>query len=147
MPAGYPEQIVTLGDHLRAVRLKRGQHQKHVAEFIGVTVETTLNWEQNYSSPTTACFPKIIEYLGYCPVTEESWGATLGVRTRLHRIHRGLSIKEAAVEIGVDPTSLARWERQGYDPSRKYRKLLRRFIGSTSQNHVQAKGIGDESPF
>lgn len=80
VPTGYPEQIVTLGDHLRAVGLKRSQHQKQVAEFIGVTVETILNWVQNYSSPSTACFPKIMDYLGYCPMTEESWEATLGAR-------------------------------------------------------------------
>ncbi len=32
------------------------------------------------------------------------------------------------MDIGVDPTSLARWQQQGHDPSEKYRQLLIRFI-------------------
>ncbi|MEO1576680.1 MAG: ATP-binding protein, partial [Pseudomonadota bacterium] len=128
VPAGYPKQIGTLGDHIRAVRLTRGQYLKHVGDFIGVTMDTVLNWEQNENSPATTYYPKIMEYLGYCPVPEEAWDANLGGRAKLHRIHRGLSIKRAAAEIGVDPTSLARWEKQGHDPTRKYQELLRKFL-------------------
>lgn len=130
LPKGYPKKIDTLGDHLRAARLTRGQYLKHVAELIGVTMESVLNWEQNCTSPAIVHYPKIMEYLGYCPMPPDSRNTLLGARTKLHRIHRGLSINQAAVQIGVDPTSLARWERQDHDPAPKYQQLLNGFINN-----------------
>lgn len=124
---GYPEKIETLGEHIRAARLERGQYLKHVGELIGVTMDTVLNWEQNYCSPAIAHYPKLMVYLGYCPLPQCAGNGHLGTQVRLHRVHRGLSIRAAACEIGVDPASLARWEKQENEPSPKYRRLLMAF--------------------
>ena len=71
-----------------------------------------------------------MEYLGYCPLPQGYGKALLGARVKLHRIHRGLSIRQAAIQIGVDPTSLARWEQQDHNLAPKYQQLLWGFISN-----------------
>lgn len=52
-----------------------------------------------------------MEYLGYRPFPERSGIPSLGTLVRLHRIHRGLSLRQAAHEIGCDPVALSAWEK------------------------------------
>ena len=61
----------TLGDHIRFVRLYRGLTQKQVAQTIGVTPETILHWELNQTNVALRYYPKIMEYLQYCPITRK----------------------------------------------------------------------------
>ena len=44
---GYPKEIHTLGDKLRATRMDRRLKQRDVAKLFGVSVETIINWEKN----------------------------------------------------------------------------------------------------
>jgi ribosome-binding protein aMBF1 (putative translation factor) len=48
-----------------------------------------------------------MDFLGYCPYQE---GSTINQQIRLHRTHRGLSHRNLAQKIGVDPGSISRWE-------------------------------------
>jgi transcriptional regulator with XRE-family HTH domain len=88
--------------------------QRQVAEQIGVTKATVHNWETNHSSPSFRDMPAIIRFLGYDPIPASTeWAARLvQARTRL-----GLSQKESAYRIGVDPSTLARWERGDREPT------------------------------
>jgi len=45
LPEAYPKELKTLGDHLRKARLDKGLFQKDLAELIGVTEKSTVNWE------------------------------------------------------------------------------------------------------
>ena len=58
--------------------------------------------------------PAIIRFLGYNPLPEaKSWGERL-VR---HRTSLGMTQEEAAKRPGLDPGTLARWERGEREPA------------------------------
>ncbi len=63
---GYPKELKTLGDRIRAKRIDEGLLQRDVAGIIGVCAETVLHWEKNQNFPSTKFHPKIMEFLGYC---------------------------------------------------------------------------------
>ena len=50
-PAGYPKQIVTIGDKLRAKRMDLGLLQRDVAKILNVTCSSVENWERNRYNP------------------------------------------------------------------------------------------------
>ena len=88
--------------------------QKDVAERIGVDTTSVFNWEANAAAPEIRYMPAIIRFLGYNPLpTASDWGERL-VR---HRTAMGLSQKEAALDLGVDPSTLAKWERGERGPA------------------------------
>ena len=64
---GYPPELNTLGDHIRARRLERGLFQKDVAKLVGVCTDTVTNGEKNRSSPDLRALPGVVEFLGYDP--------------------------------------------------------------------------------
>jgi len=116
----------TLGDHLRARRLKLGLLQKTTGQHIGVSEETILHWEKNQTEPIIKHYPKIMEFLGYCP-----WHRThsYGERFALYRTHRGLSIKELAQTLGADEHTVSLWERGGRVPNRKHALAIQALLG------------------
>ena len=82
-------------------------------EQIGVDKTSIHNWETNFSKPSIEYMPAIIQFLGYNPVPPpQGWADRLVQgRTAL-----GLTQKESAIRIGVDPSTLARWERGEREP-------------------------------
>ncbi len=100
----YPKKLVTIGDHLRKWRLDLELLQKNVAVAIGVDTDTITNWEKSRTKPPLRFIPKIIDFIGYWPPAFEQ-----GIRQ--YRYLRGISQKELARGIGVDPTPLSRMER------------------------------------
>ena len=115
-PLPYPAQLNTLGDHLRKRRLDLGLTQRDVANKLGVTECTIWNWEANYSSPQLRFIPKVVAFLGYDPYCIRSH--SLGERLREYRRRMGLSQKALAHRLGVDPSTLGKWERRHSQPSR-----------------------------
>ena len=113
----------TLGDHLRKKRLDLKLLQKDAALILGVEAATIWNWENNYSSPKLHHIPRIIKFLGYVPLNTHA--KTLGERIVNYRRLSGMTQKELANLLGVDPTTLARWER---NESRPLRKPLQRLV-------------------
>ena len=112
----YPKKLQTIGDHLRKKRLDLKLFQKDVAGIIGVDECTVTNWEKNRTSPRLYLLPNIYDFLGYDPL--KSNANTLGERIRQYRIQKGLSLRKLAKELGVDPGTLARWEKDERKPSR-----------------------------
>ena len=82
-------------------------------------------WEKNRVTPTFQYLPKIIEFLGYCPYDPEwSPGKTLSMA----RKYRGFSQEAMARRLGVDPGTLAKWERDERRPGEEYLKRLEKVI-------------------
>jgi DNA-binding transcriptional regulator YiaG len=98
----------TLGDHLRKRRYERGLLQEAAADRLGVNTWTLGNWEKGHTKPALRLWPSIIEFLGYDPESEPEG---LGQRIEWARRREGLSIRELARKLGVDPETLRRWER------------------------------------
>ncbi len=110
LPAAYPKELGTLGDHLRKRRLDLGLRQKDVARQLGANVTTVTNWELGHSGPALWFVPRIIEFLGYVPCDTSPDSLPLPDRIKVYRRLRGLSQKTLARKLGVDPSTLARWE-------------------------------------
>ena len=117
----YPKSLKTLGDHLRKRRLDLKLLQSGVAEQIGVDKTTVYNWERNRSSPSLPFLPKIVKFVGYRPAAESG---SLGEQIVSSRRLLGLRQKDLAASLGVDPSTLARWERGEREPSKKFLERL-----------------------
>lgn len=59
--------LLTLGDHLRKVRLVRNLKQTEAAVVLGVSEETLHNWETGKTAPQKYLRRRIIRFLGYDP--------------------------------------------------------------------------------
>ena len=46
--------------------------QKDAAKMIGVDETSIWNWENNQSKPVSKLLPKIIGFLGYCPLFKKT---------------------------------------------------------------------------
>ena len=120
-----PKEPQTIGEHIRRRRRAAKIFQRNVAARIGVDSTSIHNWETNLSKPCLKYMPAIIEFLGYNPLpTADGWAERLVIgRTAL-----GLSQEEAARRIGVDPSTLARWEQGVREPQRKAAERAERFL-------------------
>jgi len=121
-----PEKLVTLGDHLRQRRIERGLVQREVADELGASEASLVNWEAGHREPALRFIPRIIHFLGYDPRGE---GRSLGERLRLLRQGLGLSGKETARAIGLDPGTLRRLEREGHARSEEVRVRVEEWLG------------------
>ena len=79
-----------------------GLSQPQVAERLAVSVATVLNWEKREKLPLINHLGAVIAFLGYYPFPDPVDLSERLLRER--RIH-GWSIREAALDLGVDPTT------------------------------------------
>jgi hypothetical protein len=78
----------------------------------------------------------LIRFLAYNPLPPaNSWGERL-VR---HRTTFELPHKEAALEFGVDPSTLAKWERWEREPTDKLLNGVKSFLSNESARHFGAR--------
>jgi len=107
VPGGYPTNPKTVGEHLKRRRMDLGIRQKDLACELGVSPWTLRLWEAGGTSPEIRLWPGIIRFLGYDPNPEPS-----SVSEKLKAIRRGLgwSQRKLAGVLGVDPTTVGRWE-------------------------------------
>jgi len=135
--SAYPKKLVTLGDHLRKRRLDLGLFQREVGVAIGVDSCTITNWEKGHSEPEFRFIPRIKEFLRYEPPLHQP--NTLGERIKQYRILNGISQKELAGQIGIDPTTLSRLERNRKCLAWVLRKVLS-IMGSSLSKREESKG-------
>ena len=130
-----PTEPHSIGDHIRKRRLGLKMLQREVAEQIGVCEPSVFNWERNASSPEIRYMPDIIKFLGYDPLPQANTVAEQLVR---QRTSLGLSQKESAERLGVDPGTLARWERGEREPAGAFAERAERFLGAEADWAVAA---------
>ena len=124
----YPKSLTTLGDHIRKHRLDLGLLQKDVAVTLGVTESAVTNWELNRVTPYFTYLPKIITFLGYTPSPYDKVSDNVVENMRRYRLIRGLSQEKFAKLIGVDETTVAKWERGDHIPTKKLVEKLLSFL-------------------
>ena len=117
---------MTIGDHLRKRRLDVGLLQRELAERLGVDETTVTNWELNRTAPALRFLPGIVRFLGYVLRAAEN---TLGERLLGFRRERGLSQAAFGRSLGIDPGTLARWERGSRWPGSEFLARLEALLG------------------
>ena len=115
--SAYPEQLVTLGDHIRRRRLDLGLLQRQVADQLGVCKSVVWRWETGETEPELRFLPKIFGFIGGDPRPEPT---EVGTRLIRWREHQGWSRKRLAAKLRVDEATLWRWESGRSCPSRAY---------------------------
>ena len=120
-----PEKLETVGDHIRRRRILLKLLQKQVGQQFGVDASTIHNWETNIAKPGTKYMPAIVRFLGYNPAPPPKGWANRLVQGRTAL---GLTQKESAHRMGVDPCTLARWERGEREPTGAYAARALRFV-------------------
>ena len=86
-----------------------GLLQSQLAQHLGVRTDTLRNWEWNRTLPTLRYHPRVLEFLGYDPAPNEP--KSLGERLLKYRRDQGFTQRDLACQIGIDPTTLSRLER------------------------------------
>ena len=124
-PGVEPAVLRTPGDHVKRRRLEIGLYQRDVAIQLAVSEATVHNWECGKSSPATRTIPRVVEFLGYSPYAS---GQSLGEQLAAKRRLLGLSRRRLARKIGVDESTLARWEHELRRPSGKWLALVEEFL-------------------
>jgi len=120
-----PIEPKTIGDHIRRKRLSMKLFQKDVAARLGVKTPTIWSWENDGGPVEFRYMPAIIEFLGYNPLPPATNWAERLVR---HRRTLGITRNEAARRIGIDPSTLARWERGEREPTGSLGVRAERFL-------------------
>jgi DNA-binding transcriptional regulator YiaG len=103
--------------------------QREVAEILGGNATTVRCWEKKRNCPSLPFLPKIEAFLGYVPW--EGPLRNLGDKIARARKWQGITQEVLAMEIGVDPGTLAKWEKGKGGPSEKAMERLKNIL---SQN-------------
>jgi len=105
----YPQAPTTLGDHIRKKRLDLKLLQKDVAKILGTQIDTVTYWENNRVELSLDFLPKIINFLGYVPLSIISDDTRRKLVT--YRRLLGYSHDELAIKLEIDPGTLLNWEK------------------------------------
>ena len=116
-PAGYPKELKTIGDHIRAWRIDNYLLQADIAKMLSVCEDTIVGWETRGIMPTIRQMPRIIKLMGYLPVDLDT--SNLGCKITLYRYLHGLTPKEFGTLIPAHGSAVRDWEKGKYFPSRK----------------------------
>lgn len=125
-PIGIPEELRTLGDHIRKARIERGEYQSDLAKMFRVTPDTVTNWELNRNKVGREYYPIVEKYLGY--LSKEFELTELAHKLAFYRWEHNMSIKELGRTIGVDTSCIRSAERGKNSFQKITRKRLQKFI-------------------
>ncbi|MDR3405038.1 MAG: helix-turn-helix transcriptional regulator [Chthoniobacter sp.] len=124
---GYPANPRNVGETIRKRRLDLGLRQIDVARIIGCDEMTIVNWEKGHRTPRVNHMAEVVEFLGFDPFQN---GNTMAHRLVNHRKALGITQKEFARQIGVNPSTLARWERGERMPVGQFASKIENLVGS-----------------
>ena len=105
----FPNELVSIGDHLRAWRVENSLLQVDVARILAVCEDTITGWELNRNIPSIHQIPQIINLLGYIPIEIDT--STFGGRIAMYRYKNGLTPKKLGLLLSVDASTVRAWER------------------------------------
>ena len=108
-PDGYPKQLKTMGDHIRAWRLDNKLLQSDFAKWLGVCEDTIVGWEMRSINPTVQQMPGIIKLIGYLPIGIDT--SIFGGRITMYGYKHGLTPKELGLLLSVDASTIRAWEK------------------------------------
>ena len=120
--SGYPLFPTTIGEHVRKRRLDLNLGQIEAARTIGCDKMTMVNWEKGHTQPSVPHMAGVISFLGFNPLPE---GDNLAQKLVSHRKALGITQSQFASRIGLDPSTLGRWERGERSPNNEQFRMLK----------------------
>jgi transcriptional regulator with XRE-family HTH domain len=106
---------------IRKRRLDLGLFQREAARKIGCDTMSVVNWEKGRTTPRVNHMAAIVAFLGFNPIGA---GSTIAERLVNFRKARGMTQKVFAAQIGVNESTLAKWERGEREPGRFLNRVL-----------------------
>jgi transcriptional regulator with XRE-family HTH domain len=114
---------------IRKRRLDLKLLQADVPRIIDCSKATVTNRERGHAAPQVGHMAAVVQFLGFNPL---STGSTTAERLVLHRKARGITQKEFARKIGVDPSTLAKWERGQRSPGGRFLGTIETILRPTA---------------
>lgn len=105
---------MTLGEHIRKVRMDKQLLQEDVAKLFKVSLDCITGWENGRSEPRISYYRRIIAFLGYYPFNSEVSG--IPRQMLIYRKINGLTQKQLAEKVGVNASTITHWERSEHRP-------------------------------
>lgn len=99
--------------------------QRQVAPQLAVHVSTLTSWELNRRAPALWNMPGVIGFLGRVPFEV---GQSLPERLRVYRKIHGLSQEKFAGILGLDESTLWKWESGKSKPKREHELRVEAFL-------------------
>ncbi len=121
-PEGYPKELNTIGDHIRAWRLDNKLLQADVAEILSVCEDTVTGWEMRNTVPSIGQIPGIVKMIGYLPVKIDD--STLGGRIKKYRYAHGLTPEQFGDLIPAHPSTVLAWEKGNHIPPKRTQRKI-----------------------
>ena len=107
----YPTEILTVGDEVRAERINRGLRQWDVDDIMGAHRGFCNELEMNNRDNTIYVLYKAYKFLGYVPKTLKIDESTSQGKLYAYRIKYGYTLSKVALDIGLDKSTIGRYER------------------------------------
>ena len=95
---------------------------------LGVSEATITGWELNQTTPVITHLPKIISFLGYIPEPYCKKTDNIIEQMKIYRQMHGLTQEKFAELVGVDETTVAKWERGEHMPMKVLREKVLNFL-------------------
>ena len=112
---------------------------------MGTSERSLTNWEGG-RAPHVSSYPRIIQFLGTDPWPEPK---TLPQKLQAERYRRGLTVAQAAAELGVDPSTLWWWEAGRRPHLLDHRRRIAAFLAAEGARmddaQVPVPGPGEEA--
>lgn len=136
-----PGHLHHLGDHLKRRRLELGLNRTAMAKRLKIEVSAYCRWEKGATIPELHRRDQIAAHLGYRPPVPVPSDAPLGTKVRAWRVAHGLTIAQAARQVGVDPKTLGTLER-GRQVSESTRAAASALLATVPVGPPPATGTG-----
>ncbi len=107
----YPKEIITVGDKFKQLRLDIKLTQIEVAKQLSVNKNFVTELENNKRKLTIFALHKACAFLGYIPKTLNFDESKLQGKLFAYRIKNGLTYSNLSKEIGLDKSTLSRFEK------------------------------------
>lgn len=114
--------------------------QEEAATLLGVNAWTVHNWETGQRKPEIRFLPTLVGFLGYDP--EPVNEGTLAGRLVAKRRELGLTQREAARSLQIDPGTWAGWELGARIAREAHRRAVNGFLENPGTASQLAQGRG-----